>query len=99
MQNKLKEILVKDYNICELEILLHINKNKLKKMFKWYKIYKEGYRKEDIILKLMGGKNIYSSYMLEEYDDFIPLIVGYNEACTFSVHASLLWLCYFMPFH
>ena len=75
LQNKLKEILVKDYyNICELEILLHINKNKLKKMFKWYKIYKEGYRKEDIILKLMGGK-IYSSYMLEEYDDFIPLIV------------------------
>lgn len=75
LQNKLGEILEKDYyNIYELENLLHINKNKLKRMFKWSRVYKEGYKREDIILKLMGGK-VYNSYMLEKYDDFIPLIV------------------------
>lgn len=75
LQNKLEKILRKDYyNIYELENLLHINKNKLKRMFKWNRVYKEGYKREDIILKLMGGK-VYNSYMLEKYDDFIPLIV------------------------
>lgn len=76
LQNELKEILVKDYyNICELERLLHINKNKLKRMFKSNKTYKEGYKREDIIFKLMGEK-IYNHNMLEIYDDFIPLLVG-----------------------
>ncbi|CDI50549.1 HNH endonuclease signature motif containing protein [Clostridium tetani] len=76
LQNKLKEILIKDYyNVCELEKLLHINKNKLKRMFKGNKIYKEGYKREDIIFKLMGEK-IYNSHMLERYDDFIPLTIG-----------------------
>lgn len=77
MQENLERILFKDfYTLKELEELLHINKSKMKKIIRSHKVYKEGYKKEEIIFKLMGNKR-YEYYMLESYDDdFIPLFVG-----------------------
>lgn len=77
MQRYLCEILYKEYyTLEEIGEVLYINKNRAKKLMKSCKLHKEGYKKEDIILKLMGNKK-YDSYMLEKYDDdFIPLIVG-----------------------
>ena len=71
MQRKLENILTKEsYSIDELETLLKINKGMIKRLFKEYKLKDKGfrkvdislnqndkvYRKEDIILKLMGGQ-------------------------------------------
>ncbi|WP_125152831.1 HNH endonuclease signature motif containing protein [Clostridium rectalis] len=76
MQGKLSILLCKEYyTIEELSKILNINKSKVKKTTKNIKRYKEGYKKQDILLKLMGNK-IYSEYMLECYYDFVPLIVG-----------------------
>lgn len=73
MQYTLERVLYKDYyKIDELEKILFMNKSKLKKIFKNIKLYKEGYKKEDILYKLMGNK-LYDEYMLEDYEDFIPL--------------------------
>ncbi|WP_027626782.1 HNH endonuclease [Clostridium lundense] len=75
MQERLEEILYKDfYSLEELEELLEVNKSKVKRLIKSNKIYKEGYKKEDIIFLLMGNKR-YEYRMLESYDDFIPLFV------------------------
>lgn len=76
MQESLEKILYKDfYNLEELEELLSLNKNKMKRLIKNNKLYKEGYKKEDIIFVLMGKKR-YEYIMLETYDDdFIPLFV------------------------
>lgn len=71
MQKSLEDLLYKEYyNIEELVPLLEINKGMLKRLLKNYKLYKEGYKKSDIIYRLMG-KKIYAEYMLEEYYDFI----------------------------
>lgn len=68
MQEKLFQILPKKYyKIEELCLLLQLNKSFLKKLFKNLKLYKEGYFKEDAILKLMGNK-LYSEEMLDYYD-------------------------------
>ncbi|GAA0718051.1 HNH endonuclease signature motif containing protein [Clostridium malenominatum] len=77
MQENLCEILLKDfYNLEEISYILHINKNKTKKIMKHSKVYKEGYKKEDIIFKLMGNE-LYELNMLADYnDEFIPLFVG-----------------------
>ncbi|MDP4143783.1 MAG: HNH endonuclease [Bacillota bacterium] len=73
LQNKLESLMYKDYyTIDELVGILEINKGMLKKLLKDYRLYKEGYRTSDIITRLMGRK-IYSEYMLEEYEDFIPI--------------------------
>lgn len=76
MQENLEKILYKDfYSLEELESLLGLNKSKMKKLIKNNKIYKEGYKKEDIVLMIMGNKK-YDYNMLEIYDDdFIPLFV------------------------
>lgn len=74
MQNSLQTLLYKDFYILdELVSLLQINKGMLKRIFKEYKLYKEGYRKLDIVYRLMG-KKIYTHYMLEQYCDFIENI-------------------------
>ena len=71
LQKNLEMLLHKDFYILyELVDLLHINKGMLKRIFKEYKLYKEGYKKSDIIYRLMG-KKVYTKYMLEEYCDFI----------------------------
>lgn len=71
LQEKLEKILLKEfYTIDELVTLLKINKGMLKRLLKEYKLYKEGYKKSDIIYRLMGRK-LYTKDMLEEYCDFI----------------------------
>lgn len=71
MKRKLEGLLYKDfYTIEELVNLLQINKGMLKKLLKGYKLHKEGYKKSDVIYRLMG-KKIYTEYMIEEYYDFI----------------------------
>lgn len=71
LQEKLEKILLKEfYSIDELVTLLKINKGMLKRLLKEYKLYKEGYKKSDIIYRLMGRK-LYTKDMLEEYCDFI----------------------------
>lgn len=71
MQKNLEELLYKEYyTIEELSFLLEINKGMLKKLLKDYKLYKEGYKRADIIYRLMG-KKLYTEEMLQEYYDFI----------------------------
>ena len=71
MQSELEELLFKEYYIIdELVDLLEINKGMLKRLLKEYRLYKEGYKKSDIIYRLMGKKR-YTEDMLEEYYDFI----------------------------
>jgi hypothetical protein len=71
MQRNLEELLFKDYyTMDELSFLLEINRGMLKKLLKDYRLYKEGYKKSDIIHRLMG-KKVYTEDMLEEYYDFI----------------------------
>ncbi|MBE6067009.1 MAG: HNH endonuclease [Clostridium lundense] len=75
LQEKLNELFCKNfYTLEEIEEILHLNKSKAKKIIKQLKLYKEGYKREDIILKFMGNR-MYDEYMMDEYDDFIPLIV------------------------
>jgi hypothetical protein len=74
MQSNLQILLYKDFYILdELVRLLQINKGMLKRIFKEYKLYKEGYKKTDVVYRLMG-KKIYTYYMLEQYCDFIENI-------------------------
>ena len=71
MQYKLNNILNKDYyNIDDLVVLLEISKGVLKRLLKDCRLYKEGYKKSDIIYRLMGNK-IYTEDMVEEYYNFI----------------------------
>ncbi|WP_333859416.1 HNH endonuclease [Clostridium sp.] len=70
MQKQLEKLLYKKfYRLDELSTLLQINKRILKKLFKDYKLYKEGYKSIDVVYRLMGNK-IYTEYMIEEYYDF-----------------------------
>ena len=57
LQNKLFEMLPKDYYYFkELASELKIPNNTLKRITKNLKLYKEGYKKTDIIFKIMGEK-------------------------------------------
>lgn len=71
MQRKLENILIKEiYSIEELEVLLKINKGIIKRLFNDYKLNGKGlrkvdimvnqgdvgYKRDDIIFKLMGRK-------------------------------------------
>ena len=53
------------YSFKELAVVLNVSKNILKRITKDLKLYKEGYKKLDIIIKLMGGK-LYSEDMIVE---------------------------------
>lgn len=64
LQNKLFDLLKKDYySFKELALELNIPNNTLKRITKDLKLYKEGYKKSDIILKIMGGQ-LYSEEMI-----------------------------------
>ena len=64
LQNKLFSILKKEYySFKEFASELNIPKNTLKRITKNLKIYKEGYRKIDIITQIMGGQ-LYSEDMI-----------------------------------
>ncbi|WP_298845662.1 HNH endonuclease [Clostridium sp.] len=80
MQRKLENILIKEiYSIEELEVLLKINKGIIKRLFKDYKLNGKGFRKtdiivnqndvgykrDDIIFKLMGHKRYDEKMLLE----------------------------------
>ncbi|HCW53184.1 MAG TPA: HNH endonuclease [Clostridium sp.] len=64
LQNKLYETLTKDYYCSkELSQILNIPNNTLKRITKGLKLYKEGYKKSDIIFRIMGNK-FYTEEML-----------------------------------
>lgn len=64
-QNNLFYLLPKIfYTFKELILILNASQNTIKRITRNIKLYKEGYKKEDIILTLMGGK-LYSEEMLE----------------------------------
>lgn len=64
LQNKLFDVLKKDYySFKELALQLNIPKNTLKRITKNLKLYKEGYKKSDVIFKIMGEK-LYSEEMI-----------------------------------
>lgn len=68
-QKKLHKTLIKDYySMDELMKLLLLNPSQARTICKKFKLYKEGYKKEDMIKRLMGGK-IYHYIMLDEYYD------------------------------
>mgnify|MGYP001350181159 CR=1 FL=1 len=57
LQAKLKNKLTKEYyNESELVKLLELGKTQAKKICKKFPLYKEGYKKEDIIRRIMGGR-------------------------------------------
>ncbi|HEY5524089.1 MAG TPA: HNH endonuclease signature motif containing protein [Clostridium sp.] len=65
LQDKLYSLLSKEYyTFKELGQLLEISINALKRITKNIKLYKEGYKKDSIILTLMGG-TLYSEETLE----------------------------------
>ena len=65
LQNKLYKLMLKDfYNLKELGILLNASINTVKRITKNLKKYKEGFKKEDIILSIMGG-TLYNEEMIE----------------------------------
>lgn len=67
LQENLAKLLSKEYySAQELFYTLKIRKNLLKKLTKNLKLYKEGYKSEDIIYALMGNK-FYSIEMLEDF--------------------------------
>lgn len=67
MQKKLEDILIKEvYLIEELEPLLNINKGMIKRLFKECKLYDKGFKRADIIFKLMGRKKYDEKMLLEK---------------------------------
>lgn len=70
LQTTLEKMLWKEYyTLEELINILGINKSKLKKFMKQFKLYKEGYKSSDIVYCLMG-KRRYDEAMLDEYEGF-----------------------------
>lgn len=65
LQNKLYALFPKEYyKPKEIGAILNISSSSLKKITKNIKLYKEGYKKEDIILTIMGNK-LYSNETIE----------------------------------
>jgi len=66
MQRQLEEILINEfYPIEELELLLNINKGIIKRLFTKYKLNDKGFKKKDIIFRLMGLKQYDEKMLLE----------------------------------
>jgi hypothetical protein len=73
LKERLDELLYEDfYTLDKLSEMLGINGRPLRKLLGDCRLYKEGYKAEDIVFRLMG-KRAYSEYMLEEYEDFVPI--------------------------
>lgn len=67
LQDKLQTILFKEhYTFVALLKVLNINTNSLKKLVKNIKLFKEGYKSEDIIFQIMGQKS-YTNEMIEDF--------------------------------
>lgn len=74
MQDKLQSLLIKEYYTAyEASILLEVKERVLKRILKDFKLYKEGYRRYDIIYSLMGNK-YYTEDILFDYGDIEPII-------------------------
>lgn len=57
LQKKLQELLDKKfYSEEEVRSILGINKKQADKIFRRFRIYSEGYDKNEIIMRLMGGR-------------------------------------------
>lgn len=57
LQEKLLELLDKKfYSEDEIREILGINKKQADKIFRRFRIYPEGYDKDEIIMRLMGGR-------------------------------------------
>ena len=68
MQRKLQEVLIKEvYPIEELVPLLNINKGMIKRLLKEYNLDDKGFRKSDIIFRLMGRKKYDEKMLLEGF--------------------------------
>lgn len=66
LQKKLYKILTKRYySIKELMIIFSTTSNKIKKLTRNIKLYKEGFNRDDIILSFMGG-SFYTDELLED---------------------------------
>jgi hypothetical protein len=66
MQRELEDVLIKQfYTIDELVILLNINKGMIKRLFKECKLNDKGFRKDDIIFRLMGRRKYDEKMLLE----------------------------------
>ena len=81
MQRKLEEILIKEFYLTsELELLLNINKGMIKRLLKEYKLNDKGYKKSDIIFRLMGIKKydeqifLENEVLIEKSKDFHSII-------------------------
>lgn len=73
LQERLGKLLKEEfYTLEKLTDILGINSRPLKRLLRDCRLYKEGYKVSDIIYRLMG-RSLYNEYMLEEYDDFIPI--------------------------
>lgn len=58
LQRKLESLLDKEYYTeDEVRKLLGLNKKQADMIFKRFKVYSEGYKKDEIIRRLMGGRN------------------------------------------
>ena len=66
LQEKLYNVLKKDYYFPkEISQILNIHNGALKRLIKNLKLYKEGYKKEDLIFVLMGCRK----YSMESLDE------------------------------
>ena len=67
MQRNLEDILIEEaYHIEELVPLLKINKGMIIRLFKQYDQNGKGFKKSDIIFRLMGRKKYDEKMLLEE---------------------------------
>ena len=65
LQNKLYKLMTKDfYTLKELCVILNASINTVKRITKNLRQYKEGFKKDDIILSIMGG-TLYNQEMIE----------------------------------
>jgi hypothetical protein len=79
-QNQLHKILVKKYYFMdELMKLLLLNPSQARTICKKFKLYKEGYKKEDIVKRLMGGKLYYDFMLDEHYDESWNIVDDFME--------------------
>lgn len=72
LQDKLTSLFncKKFYSQNEIKEILNISSSEIVRIFKPLKTYKEGYKKDDVILRLMGGK----LYFHEDEEDILKLL-------------------------
>ena len=79
-QKEISKILVKKYYFMdELIKLLFLNPSQARTICKKFKLYKEGYKREDIIQRLMGGKLYYEFMVDKNYDESMNNVDDFVE--------------------